>query len=54
MPAQNTLFYGDNLHILREFVADETVDLVDSHPQGKTAIRIPGCRAARRTCRARW
>ena len=31
-PAANTLFYGDNLHILREHVADETVDLVYLDP----------------------
>ena len=31
-PAVNTLFYGDNLHILREFVANETVDLVYLDP----------------------
>jgi hypothetical protein len=30
--AHKTLFYGDNLHILREFVADETVDLVYLDP----------------------
>lgn len=29
---QNTLFYGDNLGILREYIADETVDLVYLDP----------------------
>jgi site-specific DNA-methyltransferase (adenine-specific) len=24
----NTLFYGDNLPILREYIADESIDLV--------------------------
>lgn len=24
----NTLYYGDNLHILREHIADESVDLI--------------------------
>ena len=31
MPApitQNTLFYGDNLDILRRYIKDESVDLV--------------------------
>jgi site-specific DNA-methyltransferase (adenine-specific) len=35
MPApitQNTLFYGDNLPILREYVADASVDLVYLDP----------------------
>jgi hypothetical protein len=27
-PDGNTLFYGDNLHILREYIEDESVDLV--------------------------
>ncbi len=31
-PAANTLFYGDNLDILREYIADETVDLVYLDP----------------------
>jgi site-specific DNA-methyltransferase (adenine-specific) len=31
-PTANTLFYGDNLHILREHIADETVDLVYLDP----------------------
>ena len=25
----NTLYYGDNLDVLRRYVADESVDLVD-------------------------
>ncbi len=29
---ENTLFYGDNLPILREYVADESVDLVYLDP----------------------
>jgi len=28
----NTLFYGDNLPILREYIADEAVDLVYLYP----------------------
>lgn len=31
-PNVNTLFYGDNLDILREYVADESVDLVYLDP----------------------
>ena len=31
-PARNTLFYGDNLAILREHVEDESVDLVYLDP----------------------
>jgi 16S rRNA G966 N2-methylase RsmD len=31
-PAVNTLFYGNNLHILREFIKDESVDLVYLDP----------------------
>ena len=32
MADKNTLFYGDNLHILREHVADESVDLIYLDP----------------------
>ena len=31
-PATNTLYYGDNLDILRKYVADESVDLVYLDP----------------------
>jgi site-specific DNA-methyltransferase (adenine-specific) len=31
-PAANTLYYGDNLDILRAYVADESVDLVYLDP----------------------
>ncbi len=31
-PARNTLFYGDNLDILREYIADASVDLVYLDP----------------------
>jgi site-specific DNA-methyltransferase (adenine-specific) len=31
-PAPNTLFYGDNLAILREHIADESVDLIYLDP----------------------
>ena len=30
--ATNKLFYGDNLHVLREHVADESVDLIYLDP----------------------
>ena len=29
---QNTLFYGDNLEILREYIPDESVDLIYLDP----------------------
>jgi DNA modification methylase len=29
----NTLYYGDNLHVLREHIADESVDLVYLDPR---------------------
>ncbi len=29
---QNTLFYGDNLAILREYIPDESVDLIYPDP----------------------
>ena len=31
-PAPNSLYYGDNLQVLREFIADESVDLVYLDP----------------------
>ena len=31
-PATNTLFYGDNLDILREHIDDESIDLVYLDP----------------------
>jgi len=31
-PATNTLFYGDNLAILRDYIEDESVDLVYLDP----------------------
>ena len=30
--ADNKLYYGDNLHILRHYIADESVDLVYLDP----------------------
>ena len=32
MPAPNKLYYGDNLRVLRESIADESVDLVYLDP----------------------
>lgn len=32
LATQNTLFYGDNLSILREYISDESVDLVYLDP----------------------
>ena len=31
-PAQNTLFYGDNLAVMRAYIADESVDPVHLDP----------------------
>jgi len=31
-PTTNTLFYGDNLDILRDYIEDESVDLVYLDP----------------------
>ena len=31
-PNPNKLFYGDNLHVLREQIADESVDLIYLDP----------------------
>ena len=43
-PARNTLFYGDNLAILREHIADESVDLIYLDPPFNATAR----RASRR------
>jgi site-specific DNA-methyltransferase (adenine-specific) len=31
-PSSNTLFYGDNLAILRDYIEDESVDLIYLDP----------------------
>jgi len=31
-PAMNQLYFGDNLHVLRESIADESVDLIYLDP----------------------
>ena len=36
MPSQNTLYYGDNLDVLRRHVADESMDLVYLAPPFKS------------------
>ncbi len=52
---ENTLFYGDNLEILREYITDESIDLVYLDPPFKVvsgafcsflhiASMIPGAR----------
>ena len=38
-PMQNTLFYGDNLDILREYIRDESVDFVYLDPPFNSAQR---------------
>ena len=35
--ADNTLYYGDNLDVLRRYVADESVDLVYLEPTFNSA-----------------
>ena len=37
---QNTLFYGDNLPILREHIPDESVDLIYLDPPFKQAGKV--------------
>jgi len=37
---QNTLFYGDNLPILREYVPDESVDLIYMNPLFKKMEKV--------------
>jgi hypothetical protein len=39
IPAHNTLFYGDNLAILREHIADESVDLIYLDPPFNSTSR---------------
>lgn len=36
---KNTLYYGDNLDILREYIPDESVDLIYLDPPFKRARR---------------
>ena len=59
-PSVNTLFYGDNLDILREYIADELVDLVyldppfNSNATYNVLFKAPtGSRARRRSRRSR-
>jgi DNA modification methylase len=48
MPARNTLFYGDNLAILREHIPDGSVDLIyldppfNSNASYNVLFRAPG------------
>ena len=35
----NTLFFGDNLDVLRQNLADESVDLIDLDSRGSTGSR---------------
>jgi hypothetical protein len=37
----NTLFYGDNLAIMREYIPDESVDLVYLQRIARTLIHMP-------------
>jgi len=39
--AENVLYYGDNLEILRRYIEDESVDLVHLDPPFNDSIIIP-------------
>lgn len=36
----NQLYYGDNLHVLREHIADESVDLIYLDPPALLYLKI--------------
>jgi len=38
----NTLYYGDNLNILREYIKDETVDLIYLEPPVNVQLKKAG------------
>jgi len=38
----NTLYYGDNLNILREYIKDESVDLIYLDPQSNVLCEKTG------------
>ena len=40
----NYLYYGDNLDVLRQYVADESVDLVYLDPAFKASMLTPKLR----------
>ena len=40
---ENTLYYGDNLDILRRYIKDESVDLVYLDPQGTARNWLREC-----------
>ncbi len=48
----NQLYYGDNLHVLREHIADESVDLIYLDPpfNSKRDYGVLSFRAARKLC----
>ena len=41
MGDKNTLYYGDNLDILRRYVEDESVDLIYLDPAPVSAVELP-------------
>lgn len=57
-PSVNTLFYGDNLAILRDYIEDESVDLIyldppfNSNATYNVLFRSPTSARKGRTCRA--
>ena len=38
----NTLYYGDNLNILREYIKDETMDLIYLDPPFNMRRKVSG------------
>ena len=49
----NTLFYGDNLAIMREYIPDESVDLVYLETHLSTPTAITTCCSRMRAVRKR-
>ncbi len=49
---ENTLYYGDNLDILREYIADASVDLVYLDPPSIPTATTMFSFAMRRRCRS--
>ncbi len=47
----NQLYYGDNLQVLREHVADESVDLIYLDPRRASACRSIATQLVRRNIR---
>ena len=37
---KNTLFYGDNLNIMPEYIPDESMDLIYLNPHSTATVRL--------------